>query len=173
MDTQSSGMSTTPSVAVQHHPQVSTNEYQGGAAAKSLKEKADVRLLINHTGIPLARSKSGSLKLIEDEIGLRVTADLDLKNPAVQELNSAMSREDIDNMSFRFWPTRQEWSDDYTKRNLKEIGFDDVSIVTYPASEATLVKVRSAAMQAETRPTGPEKTPVLDELRTFVESLKR
>ena len=142
-----------------------------GAATKSLKEKADVRLLINHEGVPLARSASGTLNLEEDEIGLRVDADLSLKNPRVQELHSAMERGDIDNMSFRFWPTRQEWSDDYTKRNLKEIGFDDVSIVTYPASEATLVKVRSAA-QEEARPVAPITTPILDELRTFVESLK-
>lgn len=141
-----------------------------GAATKSLKEKADVRLLINHEGVPLARSKSGTLKLEEDEIGLRVDADLSLLNPRVQELHSAMERGDIDNMSFRFWPTRQEWTEDYTKRNLKEIGFDDVSIVTYPASEATLVKVRSNA-QLETRPV--VATPILDELRTYAESLKK
>jgi len=141
-----------------------------GAATKSLKEKADVRLLINHEGVPLARSKSGTLKLEEDEIGLRVDADLSLSNPRVQELHSAMERGDIDNMSFRFWPTRQEWTEDYTKRNLKEIGFDDVSIVTYPASEATLVKVRSKAQQ-ETRPV--VATPILDELRTYAESLKK
>lgn len=144
-----------------------------GAATKSLKEKADVRLLINHEGVPLARTKSGTLTIEEDEIGLRVKADLDLSNPKVQELHSAMGREDIDNMSFRFWPTRQEWSDEYTKRNIKEIGFDDVSIVTYPASEATLVKARSQAQTAnEQRPTGPVSTPNLDSLRSLAESIK-
>lgn len=148
-----------------------------GAATKSLKEKDDVRLIINHgkgTGIPIARTKSGTLQIREDEIGLRVTADLDLKNPVVQELNSAMNRGDIDNMSFGFYATRQAWSDDYTKRDIKEFKFDDVSIVTYPASEATLIKARSREeAQAETRPTAPLTTPVLDEIRSLAESLKK
>ena len=48
-----------------------------GAFSKTLNDGADVRLLINHEGVPLARSKSGTLALEEDERGLRVEADLD------------------------------------------------------------------------------------------------
>lgn len=147
-----------------------------GAATKSLKEKADIRMLINHgkgTGIPVARYPK-TMSVTEDEIGLRVTAKLDLKNPAVQELKSAMDREDIDNMSFGFIATRQAWSDDYTKRDIKEFKIDDVSIVTYPASEATLIKARSREeAQAETRPAAPLTTPALDEIRNLAESLKK
>ncbi len=140
-----------------------------GAAKKTLQEKDDIRLLINHDGVPIARSKSGTLSLEEDEIGLRATADLDLSNPKVQELRSAMDRGDIDNMSFAFNTTRDEWTDGYTKRSLRELKISDVSIVTYPASEATLVGTRTAFDKAKES----RSTPVLDELRTLVESIKK
>lgn len=140
-----------------------------GAAKKTLQEKDDIRLLINHDGVPIARSKSGTLSLQEDEIGLRATADLDLSNPKVQELRSAMDRGDIDNMSFAFNTTRDEWTDGYTKRSLRELKISDVSIVTYPASEATLVGTRSAFDKAKES----RSTPVLDELRSLVESIKK
>lgn len=47
-----------------------------GAFRKTLSETPDVRLLINHEGLPLARTKNGTLKLEEDERGLRFNADL-------------------------------------------------------------------------------------------------
>jgi phage head maturation protease len=43
-----------------------------GAFAKTLNDGADVRLLIDHEGVPLARTKSGTLVLgTEDDRGLR------------------------------------------------------------------------------------------------------
>lgn len=146
-----------------------------GAFAKTLKEKADVRLLINHgkgTGLALARTKSNTLHLEEDEIGLRMWADLDLSNPEVQTLRSAMTRGDVDQSSFGFIPVRDQWTDNGSKRALKEVMIDDVTIATYPASEATLVKTRDAGPQEkqETRDAG---TPVLDELRKLAEQVKK
>ena len=66
----------------------SPSEYMGftefvkrGAFSKTLNDGADVRLLIDHEGVPLARSKSGTLALEEDDRGLRVEAELDPMNP--------------------------------------------------------------------------------------------
>lgn len=124
-----------------------------GAFKKALAERDDVRLLINHDGVPLARTKSGTLMLKEDEVGLYMRADgLDMTNPAVQELRSAMQRGDLDEMSFAFRATRQEWNADYTERRITEARLFDVSVVTYPANDATAVAIvddRSAEVLAE------------------------
>ena len=44
-----------------------------GAFAKTLDEKPDVVLLLNHEGLPLSRTTNGTLTLREDERGLPVT----------------------------------------------------------------------------------------------------
>ena len=115
-----------------------------GAFAKALSERQDVRLLVNHEGIPIARTKSGTLQLAEDDRGLRVDApDLDGDSPLVQTIRSAMKRGDLDEMSFAFQATRQEWNEDYTQRTIREVRLFDVSVVTYPANPATSATMRS------------------------------
>jgi HK97 family phage prohead protease len=114
-----------------------------GAFAKALNERQDVRLLINHEGIPVARTKSGTMTLTEDDRGLLVDVpSLDTDSPLVQTLRSAMQRGDLDQMSFSFRATRQEWNEDYTERFVREVKLFDVSAVTYPANEGTDVKLR-------------------------------
>jgi HK97 family phage prohead protease len=113
-----------------------------GAFSKTLKEKADVRLLINHEGTPLARTKSGTLKLSAAP-DLRAVAELDPANPKVQEIRSAMSRGDLDQMSFAFKVLRDSWDAGYDNRTISEVKLFDVSLVTYPANPATVVKLRS------------------------------
>ena len=125
----------------------------GGAAAKSAGE-ADVRLLINHEGIPLARTKSGTMTLESDDIGLRVTAELDPMNPLSASLRSAMERGDMDQMSFAFRVLRDEWNSDYSERKIYELKLFDVSMVTYPANPATVAKVRSDDSQDSEKATG-------------------
>jgi HK97 family phage prohead protease len=120
----------------------------GGAAAKSAGE-ADVRLLINHEGIPLARTRSGTMTLESDDIGLRVTAELDPINPLSASLRSAMERGDMDQMSFAFRVLRDEWNSDYSERKIYELKLFDVSMVTYPANPATVAKVRSDDTDSE------------------------
>jgi HK97 family phage prohead protease len=127
-----------------------------GAATRTLNAKPDVRLLVNHDGLPLARTRSGTLLLTEEERGLRSRApELDLRNPRVQEVASTMERLDADEMSFAFIVTRQEWNDDYTKRTIREFSLDvvgsDVSLVTYPANPATVAQIRAAAKIDELR----------------------
>jgi HK97 family phage prohead protease len=116
------------------------------AFAKTLAEKPDVAFLINHDGIPLARSRSGTLTLSADNTGLASEAEIDAESPLGQTLRSAMKRGDLDQMSFGFRVTRQEWNDDYTERRITEVSLDhgDVSIVTYPANPATSMSIVSA-----------------------------
>lgn len=139
----------------------------GGAFKKTLKDGADVRFLVNHDGVPLARTKSGTLSLAEDDKGLRVEAHLDDKNPSVQELRSAMSRGDLDQMSFAFLAVKDEWDDEAEGgplRTLREAKLFDVSAVTYPAYEDTTAELRATAQAVlDARKTADEPHPEPDE----------
>lgn len=119
------------------------------AFKRTLAGSPDVRLLINHEGVPLARTKSGTLTLGTDDRGLTVHAsDLDLANPRVAEVTSAMRRGDIDQMSFSFRvPSGGDVWDhtgDMPVRTVREASLagGDVSVVTYPANENATVALR-------------------------------
>jgi HK97 family phage prohead protease len=120
-----------------------------GAFRKTLSETPDVRLLINHEGLPLARTKNGTLTLSEDEVGLRFDADLPDTTEA-RDLWTLIQRGDVDQMSFAFRVIRQKWSPDRTERTLTEVSLadGDVSVVTYPAYPTTTVEAREALANA-------------------------
>lgn len=119
-----------------------------GAFARTLANGADVPLKLNHDGMTLARTKSGTMRLAEDSTGLHVEADLDPANGQVRDIRSAMERGDLDEMSFAFRVTAQEWSPDWTQRDITEVDLNkgDVSIVNYGANPHTggLTSIRSA-----------------------------
>jgi len=46
-------------------------------------------------------------------------------------------------MSFAFRTIKDSWNSDRTMRELREVQLFDVSVVTYPAYEDTVVSVRS------------------------------
>lgn len=116
-----------------------------GAFTKSLRERDDVRLLVNHDGVPLARTRSGTMTLEADSVGLLVDAQLDPGSPLVQSLRSAMERGDLDQMSFAFQVTGQQWSPDWSERAITEVRLFDVSVVTYPANDQTMALVGADA----------------------------
>jgi HK97 family phage prohead protease len=120
-----------------------TEYVKRGAFRKTIKDGADVRLLIDHTGVPLARTKSGTLKLREDDKGLYMEARLDPANPDAVKMRSALMRGDVSQMSFAFETVKDGWNKDRTVRELKEVRLHDVSIVTYPAYEETSAEMRN------------------------------
>ena len=122
-----------------------TERVAAGAFTRTLEHGADVRLLVNHDGLPLARTKSGTLSLAQDDVGLLCEARLDAASPLVRSVKSAMDRGDADQMSFAFRVVKQEWADDYTDRTIREAQLFDVSVVTFPANPATSVSLRAAA----------------------------
>lgn len=105
----------------------------------------DVVFLINHDGLPLARTRSGTLELSQDDHGLKVSTRLDPSDPDVARIVGKMKRGDLDKMSFAFWPTRQKWdeSGDIPVRTVVEASLHDVSIVTTPAYDGTDIGLRS------------------------------
>lgn len=113
-----------------------------GAFARTLKERSrKVHFLVNHNeDMPaLASVHAGTMRLSEDERGLRVEADLDPKSPWAQTIISAVSRGDMDEMSFAFRvaPGGDDWDDGYKNRTLSELILYEVSIVRAGANPAT------------------------------------
>jgi len=115
-----------------------------GAFRKALGSN-DVPFLINHTGLPLARTRSGTLKLTEDSHGLKIETELDSSDPDVQRIVPKMKRGDLDKMSFAFRATVQRWDDtqDPPLRTVEEVELFDVSVVTDPAYDGTSIALRS------------------------------
>lgn len=105
----------------------------------------DVVFLVNHDGLPLARTRSGTLSLSEDERGLRMSADLDGSDPDVRQIVPKMQRGDLDKMSFAFMAERQEWDEtgDLPRRTINAARLFDVSVVTTPAYDGTEIGLRS------------------------------
>jgi HK97 family phage prohead protease len=109
----------------------------------TLGAKPDVHFLINHEGVTLARTKSGTLNLATDSKGLIAEARIDRRDPAGASLEVKMQRGDLDEMSFAFRTVRQSWNDDYTDRRLVEVNIDkgDVSVVNNGANEQTNIRI--------------------------------
>ena len=116
-----------------------------GAFANALQRQDDVVFLVNHDGLPLARTRSGTLRLTEDERGLYMETELDGTDPDVRAIVPKMKRGDLDKMSFAFVPKRQEWDDsgEIPKRTIQDLELHDVSIVTTPAYDGTEIGLRS------------------------------
>ena len=136
----------------------------------TLAAKPDLHLLINHEGMPLARTKSGTLTLGTDMRGLAVRAPLDISDPDVQRLLPKMRRGDMDEMSFAFRTKADSWSDDDTQRTLTEVSLHkgDVSVVNWGANPATSAEVNSLRSALEFL-TGVNPEEALAEMRALGE----
>lgn len=123
---------------------------RGALDATDLK---DVRLLVNHNVdmIPLARSRNNTenstMQLMPDEngLGIRVSLDIENNNDA-RSLYSAVSRGDIDGMSFMFTVDKDSWDDpdsEHPTRHILSIRrVFEVSAVTFPAYSKTSIQAR-------------------------------
>jgi HK97 family phage prohead protease len=131
-----------------------------GAFRDSLAKGADVPFKLNHDGMTLARTKSGTMQLAEDSHGLHVEARLDPSNPQVQAIRSAMERGDLDEMSFAFRTTADTWDESYMNRTITgaDINKGDVSVVNYGANPFTTgAKLRSADIARALRSVEPDE----------------
>lgn len=119
-----------------------------GAFTASLAKGPDTRANVDHTGglSTIGRTRNGTLKLVEDEQGLRV-AITPPDTQAGRDVVTLVKRGDLNQMSFAFWTLRDNWLEtgEYVLRELNEVDIDggDVSIVTYPAYPQTSVQMRS------------------------------
>lgn len=139
-----------------------------GAFSKAISENGDIRALFNHDwNNVLGRTKSGTLRLSEDERGLKF--EVDLPNTSIaRDLAESLKRGDISQCSFGFIPTVEEW--DYSvepaKRTINEVDLFEVSVVSIPAYEDTevaLVRNKELAKEVELR------TKILKQINSLLE----
>ena len=112
----------------------------------------DVRLCLNHdTSYVYARSRrnnpNSTMQLNVDANGMTIRANLAIAESAkAQDLFSAISREDMDKMSFMFSVKEERWDNldtEYPTRHITKIGkVVEVSCVTFPAYDTTSISAR-------------------------------
>lgn len=115
-----------------------------GAFAASLRSNPDILALVDHdAGKVLARTKSGTLRLSEDERGLRF--EIDVPDTSIgRDLLALAARSDLGGMSFGFTvPDGGEtWNGD--RRELRAVELHEISVVqSFPAYGGTSVQARA------------------------------
>jgi HK97 family phage prohead protease len=114
-----------------------------GAFSKAIG--GDVRSFFNHnSALILGRTKSGTLRLKEDERGLSYEVDLP-DTQAGRDLRVSMDRGDVDGSSFSFRVTRDNWEmgEGLPLRTIHEVELFEVGPVTMPAYDDATVALRS------------------------------
>ena len=105
----------------------------------------DVRFLINHEGLPLARTTNGTLRLSTDERGLKYEAKV-ANTSTGRDLIELMRNGTINQSSFAFVVEDDSWEvrEGVNIRTINKVSrLYDVSAVTYPAYEEASVALRS------------------------------
>jgi HK97 family phage prohead protease len=115
-----------------------------GAFKRSLQSRNEVKLLWNHdSGEPLASLRGGTMQLVEDERGLKVTAQLPQTSRG-RDVAELLRTNVINEMSFGFNVIKDSWSRDGQTRTLESVRLFEVSVVSFGAYKATTAQVRSA-----------------------------
>jgi HK97 family phage prohead protease len=105
----------------------------------------DIRALVDHDpGRVVGRTKSGTLRLSEDGVGLRVEIDVPDTTDG-NDLWVLVERGDISGMSFGFRVTKELWDEtgDIPVRTIQALELMEVSAVAWPAYDDTTIGVRS------------------------------
>lgn len=106
----------------------------------------DVRALIDHESrLVLGRSRAGTLELREDSHGLWGRIKINRADSDAMNLYERVRRGDVDQCSFGFDITAEEtdYRDDGSVHwTIRGVNLYEVSVVTFPAYEATLVSAR-------------------------------
>jgi HK97 family phage prohead protease len=118
---------------------------RSGAFRTTLAAGADVLALVDHDpGRLLARTKSRTLRLSEDQRGLAYEIDLPTTTLANDVLALA-ERGDIGGMSFGFRVVTDHWPDKRT-RELRAVELVEISVVhSFPAYPQTTIAARGKA----------------------------
>jgi len=140
-----------------------------GAFTRSIEKGDDIKALFNHDyAHVIGRQKNNTLKMVEDEVGLRVEITPP-NTTAGRDLLEQVRAGYIDSMSFGFTVNSQEWdfSDNKRVRKLKDVTLFEVSVVSEPAYQDTSLAVRSMeeALKEEVEADAPTQDPNLFKLK--------
>ena len=115
-----------------------------GAFSETLD--SDIRALLNHnTDIVLGRNKAGTLTLREDDYGLYGSIEINKADSDAMNLYARVQRGDVTQCSFGFEileETYESDSDGNVLWKIAKVKLYEVSVVTFPAYEDTIVQAR-------------------------------
>ena len=116
-----------------------------GAFRNSMQN--DVRALTNHnTTLVLGRTTAGTLKLLEDAVGLYGEITINPKDSDAVNTYERVKRGDVSQCSFGFRITEESTEirkDGSVHWTIRDVDLYEVSVCTFPAYEETNVKARS------------------------------
>ncbi len=125
------------------------------AVDRTLREGLDVRALADHdSGKVLGRTKAGTLQLRKDKRGLSIIIEPDPEISYAKDLMRSVSRGDISGMSFGFRVLEggDDWREDPETgmpiRDVFDMRISEVSVVAFPAYQATDVMVSQRSLNA-------------------------
>ena len=102
----------------------------------------DVRFLVNHEGMPLARTSNWTMVLKQDEVGLFYRATLS-DTQMGRDVYTSIQRGDMSQSSFAFTIEKESIDDDVVRVIEKVRSLIDTSAVSYPAYSEASVTARS------------------------------
>lgn len=121
-------------------------QFKRGAFTESLTNEDQLALWSHDTSKVLGRTKNGTLRLFEDEIGLRFELDL-LDTTLGDDAYKTIKRGDVDGVSFGFSMLKQEWDEadpDNVIRTITKAKLLEISPVAFPAYPDSEVSARSS-----------------------------
>lgn len=122
-----------------------TESVAPGAFRNSMQN--DVRALTNHdTTLVLGRTTAGTLKLLEDAVGLYGEITINPKDSDAVNTYERVKRGDVSQCSFGFQITKEDTEireDGSVHWTIRDVNLYEVSVCTFPAYEETNVKARS------------------------------
>jgi uncharacterized protein len=119
------------------------------AVERTFKEAIDVRALVDHDSSKIiGRLSAGTLRLQRKQKGLWVEIDPP-NTSAARDIVESIDRRDVTGMSFAFQVIEDDWSevDKMPMREILDMRFNEISVVTFPAYDATSVQVAQRSLQ--------------------------
>lgn len=120
-------------------------QFRRGAFSESLTNSNQFALWSHDTRTVLGSRENGTLRLFEDDIGLRFELDLP-DTPNGQNAFGAIKRGDVKGVSFGFRAKKQEWDErdpENIVRTVTQADLFEISPVAFPAYPDSGVAARS------------------------------
>jgi len=142
------------------------------AFTKTLRENPDVSFKVNHDGLPMAKTSAGDLQLSSDSTGLYIEARVNPERADVLLMRQAIEAGHLNEMSFAFRVTRQDWTDDGMTRRIQEVNLNkgDVSVVEFGANPFTAGSLSLRNRLADAGVTAEQLVAAYRALTTFNET---
>jgi hypothetical protein len=126
-----------------------------GAFTRTLKERPDVVMLLNHDdGRVLGRASAGTLSLREDRVGLYFALTVDPTTPEGMTALGTVGRQDVRGCSFGFRVRAEEWNDGGNRlplRTITDLDLYELTLTAFPAYETTSAGLRASSNNTAAR----------------------